>query len=243
VAIGTIDYYNKVMRSVVAGILLLTAARCAAHEDYAQARRRMVREQLEARDIDAPRVLEAMGRVPRERFVPAVLRPSAYADHALPIGNGQTISQPYIVALMTQLAEVGPDEIVLEIGTGSGYQAAVLSGLAREVYTIEIIPELAETASERLRELGYDNVTVRTGDGYLGWPEKGPFDVILVTAAPPEVPPPLVEQLAPDGVLVIPVGPQSRVQNLLRIVKSADGTTVTENVLPVVFVPLVRERK
>jgi len=225
--------------------ILLSVARCSSQgeETYDEPRRRMVEEQLRARDIEDPRVLAAMGRVPRHLFVPAALRFRAYADHPLPIGNGQTISQPYIVALMTQLAEVSPDDVVLEIGTGSGYQAAVLSEIAREVYTIEIVPELADTARTRLAELGYKDVTVRTGDGYLGWKEKAPFDAILVTAAAPEVPPPLVEQLAPGAILVIPVGPQSQVQSLLRIQKAADGTTVTREILPVVFVPLVRERK
>jgi protein-L-isoaspartate(D-aspartate) O-methyltransferase len=222
--------------------ILLSGARCSQDEDaYDEARRRMVEEQLRARDIEDSRVLAAMGRVPRHLFVPAALRFRAYADHPLPIGNGQTISQPYIVALMTELAEVEPDDVVLEIGTGSGYQAAVLSQIAREVATIEIVPELAETARARLAELGYENVTVRTGDGYLGWKEKAPFDAILVTAAAPEVPPPLVEQLAPGAILVIPVGPQSQIQSLLRIEKAADGTTVTRDVLPVVFVPLVRQ--
>jgi protein-L-isoaspartate(D-aspartate) O-methyltransferase len=226
--------------------ILLSAARCSSQgeETYDEPRRRMVEEQLRARDIEDPRVLAAMGRVPRHLFVPAALRFRAYADHPLPIGNGQTISQPYIVALMTQLAEVEPDDVVLEIGTGSGYQAAVLSEIVREVATIEIVPELADTARTRLAELGYKDVTVRTGDGYLGWKEKAPFDAILVTAAAPEVPAPLVEQLAPGAILVIPVGPQSQVQSLLRIQKGADGTTVTtREILPVVFVPLVRERR
>jgi protein-L-isoaspartate(D-aspartate) O-methyltransferase len=223
--------------------ILLSAARCSSQgeETYDEPRRRMVEEQLRARDIEDPRVLAAMGRVPRHLFVPAALRFRAYADHPLPIGNGQTISQPYIVALMTQLAEVEPDDVVLEIGTGSGYQAAVLSEIAREVATIEIVPDLADTARTRLAALGYKDVTVRTGDGYLGWKEKAPFDAILVTAAAPEVPPPLVEQLGPGGILVIPVGPQSQVQSLLRIQKAADGSTVTREILPVVFVPLVRQ--
>jgi len=224
---------------------LLSTARCTSQgeQSHDEPRRLMVEEQLLGRDIKDPRVLAAMGRVPRHLFVPAALRFRAYADHPLPIGNGQTISQPYIVALMTQLAEVEPDDVVLEIGTGSGYQAAVLSEIAKEVYTIEIVPDLAESAKARLAELGYDDVTVRAGDGYLGWKEKAPFDAILVTAAAPEVPPPLVEQLAPGAILVIPVGPQSEVQSLLRIQKAADGTTVTREILPVVFVPLVRERK
>jgi len=226
--------------------ILLSAARCSSQgplseEAYDEPRRRMVDEQLRARDIEDPRVLTAMGRVPRHLFVPAALRFRAYADHPLPIGSSQTISQPYIVALMTQLAEVEPDDVVLEIGTGSGYQAAVLSEIVREVYSIEIVPDLAETAKTRLSELDYRNVTVKTGDGYLGWKEKAPFDAILVTAAAPEVPPPLVEQLAPGAILVIPVGPQSQVQSLLRIEKAADGTTTTREILPVVFVPLVRK--
>jgi protein-L-isoaspartate(D-aspartate) O-methyltransferase len=223
--------------------ILLSGARCSGQgpESYEERRRRMVEEQLRARDIRDPRVLEVMGRVPRHLFVPEALRFRAYADHPLPIGSGQTISQPYIVALMTQLAEVEPDELVLEVGTGSGYQAAVLSELVKEVATIEILPELADTARKRLAELGYKNVTVRTGDGYVGWKEKAPFDAILVTAAAPEVPPPLVEQLASGGILVIPVGPQSQVQSLLRIQKAEDGTTTTREILPVVFVPLVRE--
>ncbi len=225
--------------------ILLSAARCSSQgeEAHDESRRRMVEEQLRARDIEDPQVLAAMGRVPRHLFVPDALRFRAYADHPLPIGNGQTISQPYIVALMTQLAEVESGDVVLEIGTGSGYQAAVLSEIAREVYTIEIVPDLAESARTRLAELGYRNVTAKTGDGYLGWKEKAPFDAILVTAAAPEVPPPLVEQLAPGAILVIPVGPQSQVQSLLRIEKAADGTTTTREVLPVVFVPLVRERR
>ena len=227
----------------ISATILLSAIRCSSQgeETYDEPRRHMVEEQLRARDIEDPRVLAAMGRVPRHLFVPAALRFRAYADHPLPIGNGQTISQPYIVALMTELAEVEPDDKVLEIGTGSGYQAAVLSEIAREVATIEIVSELADTARARLAELGYKNVTVRTGDGYLGWKEKAPFDAILVTAAAPEVPPPLVEQLAPGAILVIPVGPQSQVQSLLRIQKTADGTTVTREILPVVFVPLVRQ--
>ncbi len=227
-------------------VLLLPAAgaRCSG-QDYEEARRAMVKEQLEARGIGDPVVLSTMGRVRRELFVPAVERPLAYADHALPIGSGQTISQPYIVALMTELANVGESDVVLEVGTGSGYQSAVLSEIVGngKVYTIEILPELADTARARLTELGYENVTVRTGDGYLGWPEKSPFDAILVTAAADELPRPLIEQLAPGGILVIPVGPSSELQRLLRIEKKADGTTLTREIVPVRFVPLVHERK
>jgi protein-L-isoaspartate(D-aspartate) O-methyltransferase len=223
---------------------LASGTRCSS-QDYERARRAMVKEQLEARDIKDRAVLDAMGRVPRELFVPAVERSLAYGDHPLPIGSGQTISQPYIVALMTELAGVEAGDVVLEVGTGSGYQAAVLSQIVREgkVYTIEILPELADTARARLKDLGYGNVTVLAGDGYLGWPEKSPFDAILVTAAADEVPPPLLAQLAPGGILVIPVGPSSDVQRLLRIEKKEDGTTTTREIVPVRFVPLVRERK
>ena len=228
--------------SVWGALALADCSGEALEQHYEDARRQMVKEQLEARDITNPAVIGAMGRVPRHLFVPTVLRPGAYADHPLPIGEGQTISQPYIVALMTQLAEPEPDDVVLEIGTGSGYQSAILAEIVREVYTIEIIPELFEDAIARLKSLGYDNVTGKAGDGYLGWPEHAPFDAILVTAAAPEIPPPLVEQLAPGGVLIIPVGPQGRIQKLLRIRKAVNGTTTTEEVSPVVFVPLVRER-
>lgn len=223
-------------------LLVPSASRCAGQEDYAEARRRMVEEDLMGRDIRDPEVLEAMGKVPRHEFVPVVVRPRAYADHALPIGEGQTISQPYIVALMTQLAEVSKGDAVLEIGTGSGYQAAVLSEIVSKVYTIEIVPSLAETAKRRLEDLGYDNVTCKTGDGYVGWEEHAPFDAILVTAAAPAIPQPLIEQLRTGGFLVIPVGPQNEVQKLLRIEKLPDGSTETEEIIPVVFVPLVRER-
>ena len=224
-------------------VMSLAAAHCAGQEDYAEARRTMVREHLQGRDISDPRVLEVMGRVPRHEFVPAILRSRAYADHALPIAEGQTISQPYIVALMTQLAEIEEDHAVLEIGTGSGYQSAVLAEMVREVHTIEIIPELAESAQAKLAALGYENVHGKTGDGYLGWAENAPYDAIFVTAAASEVPPPLVAQLAPGGILVIPVGPQSQVQKLLRIEKANDGTITTKEIIPVVFVPLVRERR
>ncbi len=224
-------------------VMSFAAAHCAGQEDYAEARRTMVREHLRGRDISDPRVLEVMGRVPRHEFVPAILRSRAYADHALPIAEGQTISQPYIVALMTQLAEIEEDHAVLEVGTGSGYQSAVLAEMVREVHTIEIIPELAESAQAKLAALGYENVHGKTGDGYLGWAENAPYDAILVTAAAPEVPPPLVAQLAPGGILVIPVGPQSQVQKLLRIEKANDGTITTKEIIPVVFVPLVRERR
>ena len=222
-------------------LIVATATRCTGQEDYVEERRAMVRDQLEARDIDDRTVLEAMGAVRRHQFVPTMLQTRAYRDHPLPIGNQQTISQPYIVALMTQLADVSANDVVLEVGTGSGYQAAVLAEIVDQVYTIEIISELATSARERLTSLGYDNVSVRAGDGYLGWKEKAPFDAILVTAAATEVPQPLVEQLKPGGIMIIPVGPRSQVQSLRRIQKAEDGSTTNEEVIPVVFVPLTRE--
>ena len=186
----------------------------------------------------APRVLRAMADVPREQFVPSEMVPYAYADNALPIGAGQTISQPFIVALMTDLLEPTPGDRILEIGTGSGYQAAVLSGLVRQVYSIEILPELARLAGERFAQLGYRNIEVRSGDGYRGWPEEAPFDGIIVTAAVSHVPPPLVEQLKPEGRLVIPVGLPSSHQELLLVTKGRDGALETRSVLGVAFVPL-----
>ena len=190
--------------------------------------------------LDA-RVLDAIGRVPRHELVPAALRARAYENRALPIGEGQTISQPYVVALMTHLAALGEEAIVLEIGTGSGYQAAVLAEIAREVYTIEIIEPLGRRAEAALARLGYRNVTVRVGDGYAGWPEHAPFDAILVTAAPEEVPAPLVEQLAPGGRLVVPVGAQGSAQSLRVIEKDAAGEVTETDILPVLFVPFLRD--
>jgi protein-L-isoaspartate(D-aspartate) O-methyltransferase len=199
----------------------------------------MVDRQIEARGIRDPRVLEAMRRVPRERFVPLLHRGSAYADHPLSIGYEQTISQPYIVAWMTEALRVGPASRVLEIGTGSGYQAAVLAEIVREVYTIEIVEPLAASARETLASLGYRNVHVRHGDGYQGWPEQAPFDGIIVTAAPDHVPQPLVDQLGVGGRLVIPVGGQREMQFMTVITKTTTGVT-REETIPVRFVPLVR---
>ena len=189
------------------------------------------------------RVMAAMAKVPRHRFVPADQERYAYDNRPLPIGNGQTISQPFIVALMTDLLDLQPGHRVLEIGTGCGYQAAVLGELTREVYTIEIVEPLAKEAAARLAALGYKNVTARSGDGYAGWPQHAPFDAIMVTAAPSEVPPALIEQLKPGGRLVIPVGTQFIGQNLLVIEKDAGGKTTTRNVLAVRFVPLTRDKQ
>ena len=186
------------------------------------------------------RVLQAMGQAKRHLFVPERSCSIAYADMPLSIGLGQTISQPFIVALMTQLAEVAPDHVVLEVGTGSGYQAAILAHLARKVCTIEIIPPLAEAAAKTLRDLRYDNVSVRLGDGYVGWPECGPFDAIVVTAALGQVPPPLIEQLKVGGRLVMPVGTEYGTQHLTVVEKIAPDKTTTRAVAPVRFVPFTR---
>lgn len=183
-------------------------------------------------------VMEAMGKVPRHEFVPAHLRRSAYENRPLPIGYGQTISQPYIVALMTDLLDVDEDDVVLEIGTGSGYQAAILAELVEKVYTIEIVGELGEQAKGRLQHLGYQNVEVRVGDGYYGWEEHAPFDGIIVTAAAGHVPPPLIKQLKPGGGMIIPVGSPFMTQQLMLVKKEKDGTIKTKQVLPVIFVPL-----
>jgi len=218
-----------------------------AQEAYEPQRRRMVEEVVAlARESRAAtgrvtlseRVLSAMAKVPRHDFVPADQKAAAYANRPLPIGLGQTISQPFIVALMTDLMEVKPGDRVLEIGTGSGYQAAVLAELAGTVYTVEIVEPLAREAAGRLKQLGYRNVVAKSGDGYQGWPEHAPFDAIMVTAAPREVPQPLIEQLKPGGRLVVPVGGQATGQELLLIEKKPDGTVARSNILAVRFVPL-----
>ena len=187
------------------------------------------------------RVKEAFSRVPRHAFVPSELEASAYGNCPLPIGYGQTISQPYIVALMTDLIHPQPDDVVLEVGTGSGYQAAVLSALVKHVYSVEVVEHLARQARDRLLRLGYDNVEVRIGNGAEGWPEHAPYDAILVTAAAESVPQALIQQLKPGGILVIPVGPSYFGQQLCLIRKRADGTIEERDVLPVVFVPLVQD--
>jgi protein-L-isoaspartate(D-aspartate) O-methyltransferase len=217
-------------------------AAAALQDQYAGARRAMVDEQIAARGVRDPRVLAAMRETPRHLFAPPDLQAEAYTDSPLPISHGQTISQPYIVALMTELARPAPSDRALEVGTGSGYQAAVLSRLVSHVYSIEIVEELAQSAQRRLKTLGHHNVTVRSGDGYAGWPEHAPFDIILVTAAPDHVPAPLLAQLKPGGRLVIPVGPVSSIQELRLIEKDDAGRTRTTRVTPVRFVPLVRPR-
>ena len=207
-------------------------------EERVEERERMVLEQIAARGVDDAAVLDAMRQVPRHLFVPEREARSAYADRPLPIGHGQTISQPYIVALMTELLEVKPGDKILEIGTGSGYQAAVITELTPYVYTIEIIEALGEIADERLTTLGYATVSTNIADGYYGWEEEAPFDGIIVTCAAGHIPPPLLAQLARGGRMVIPVGSVYDVQYLVRVTKDEDGTTRSEALLPVRFVPM-----
>lgn len=235
--------------SVVFLVLLLAAGSLhgAADDSFRAAREEMVREiegdvrrtseRIGKTALD-PRVMEIMARVPRHEFVPRAEINHAYANRPLPIGYGQTISQPYIVAIMTDLLNVGSESAVLEVGTGSGYQAAVLAEYVRNVYSIEIVRELAESAAERLKRLGCDNVMVRTGDGYYGWKEHAPFDGIVVTAAAGHIPPPLLEQLKPGGRMIIPVGGPFFVQQLMLVEKGQQGEIQTRQILPVAFVPL-----
>ncbi len=217
---------------------LRPAQAAAGEKAFREARERMVREQIEDRGVRDARVLAAMRKVERHRFVPDTMLPVAYTDQPLPIGHRQTISQPYIVAFMTEALELKPTDKVLEIGTGSGYQAAVLAELAREVYSIEIVEPLAKEAAERLKPFNYANLKLRIGDGHRGWPEAAPFDAIMVTAAPERIPPLLVEQLAAGGRLVVPVG--RTFQELIRVRRTEDGIK-QEELLPVRFVPMVGE--
>jgi len=243
------------MLAVLLPALLLLAAShaqpSAAQDQRAAARSRMVAEiAAMARETGgetgrpkfSDAVIAAMAKVPRHRFVPLLQESSAYENRPLPIGEGQTISQPYIVALMTDLLDPKPGDSVLEVGTGSGYQAAVLAELVAKVYTIEIVEPLGRRATQLLGELGYRNIAVRVGDGYGGWPSAAPFDAIIVTAAPATIPQPLVDQLKPGGRMVIPVGGSLDVQQLLLVEKQSDGRTTTRRTLPVRFVPLTRDR-
>ncbi len=204
---------------------------------YADEREEMVKTQIQSRGVSDKRVLAALRKVERHRFVPEEMRSYAYIDRPLPIGEGQTISQPYVVALMTELLELKGEEKVLEIGTGSGYQAAILAELCGRVYTIEILEPLADRSRALLEELGYGNIEVRCGDGYLGWPEHAPFDAIIVTCAPPEIPEPLAGQLKEGGRMVIPVG---TVFQELKVIEKKDGKLITKDVIPVRFVPMLR---
>lgn len=206
--------------------------------DFKNLREQMVSSQIEARGIKDKAVLNAMRKIKRHLFVPQEYRHLAYIDSPLPIGEGQTISQPYIVALMSELLSLSGKERVLEIGTGSGYQAAILAELAAEVYTIEILPSLAQKAEKLLRSLGYENIKVKCGDGYLGWEEYAPFDAIIVTCAPEQIPPALIEQLKEGGKMVIPLG--ERYQEL-KLIKKKDGKIEIESIIPVRFVPMQRD--
>jgi protein-L-isoaspartate(D-aspartate) O-methyltransferase len=228
-------------------MLLISFAECTEGEkvpernlkgDFKAMREKMVESQIKSRGVRDPRVLAAMLKVERHLFVPKESQNSAYSDQPLPIGEGQTISQPYIVALMTELLELKGGERVLEVGTGSGYQAAILAELAAEVYTIEIVEKLASSAQKVLLELGYQNIKVKAGDGYLGWPEAAPFDAIIITCAPDHVPKPLLDQLKEGGRMVVPVGTYS--QDLKKIVKKS-GKIETTGIIPVIFVPMTGE--
>jgi len=212
-----------------------------AFRERVNERERMVAIQIRARDVKDPNVLKAMQIVPRHAFVPESKRRYAYDDYPLPIEYNQTISQPYIVAFMTEALKLGPDSKVLEIGTGSGYQAAVCAEIAREVYTIEIVDGLAKTAKERLKKLGYKNVFVKAGDGFFGWPEKAPFDAIIGTAAAERIPKPLLEQLKPGGRMIIPTGSPYGFQYLELVTKDKDGKIRKSRVMPVRFVPMTGE--
>ncbi len=227
-------------------ILSLAAASCTqakapdgaqmALDNFEKERNDMVRDQIEARGVSNPAVLQALRSVERHQFVPEGDRSEAYADRPLLIGSGQTISQPYIVGFMTQAIKPKKTDKVLEIGTGCGYQAAVLSKLVDHVFTIEIVDDLAKTAKERLERLNYANITVRSGDGYAGWPEEAPFDSIIVTAAPEQIPPKLIEQLKPGGRLIAPVGKD--LQDLIVVEKNLDGSIIRRSVMAVRFVPM-----
>ena len=210
-------------------------------ETFTRHRKQMVKEQIANRGVQDKRVLDAMEAVPRHLFIPDENRAYSYWDQPVPIGLGQTISQPYIVAFMTELLKVDKDDVVLEVGTGSGYQAAILAMLARQVYTIEIVEELGNNAFKRLKTMGYTNIEGKIGDGYKGWPEHAPFDAIIVTAAAEQIPQPLIEQLKPGGRMVIPVGRVYEVQELMLITKDASSKVVKESIIPVRFVPLIRK--
>jgi protein-L-isoaspartate(D-aspartate) O-methyltransferase len=229
------------MKNIIALIACFVYMMGFAQEDFTAERKRMVKTQLEARDINEPATLQAMLDVPRHLFVPENIKKYAYRDSALPIGEDQTISQPYIVAYMTQALKLKPHDKVLEIGTGSGYQAAVLAEIVDSVYTIEIVKPLGIIAEKRLKRLGYTNIYTRIGDGYHGWPDQAPFDAIIVTAAVQEIPPKLLEQLGEGGRMIIPVG-ETRVQRNLILATKKDGEIRTKKLIPVVFVPFTRDK-
>jgi protein-L-isoaspartate(D-aspartate) O-methyltransferase len=241
---------NRFVLLILGVFVLLMDTSAQAQDEYTQARRGMIQEieadvhltsvYINKKELD-PKVMDAMRKVPRHEFVPVQVRHLAYENRPLPIGHGQTISQPYIVALMTDLLEPKRQHKVLEVGTGSGYQAAILAELVAEVFTIEIIEPLGNEARERLKQLNYKNAHVRIGDGYYGWEGQGPFDGIVVTAAASHIPPPLIQQLKPGGRMVIPVGSRFMVQQLVVVEKDAKGKLTTRQILPVRFVPLTGE--
>lgn len=250
-----LESYHRPTTAMLGALLLLGASGCLldpaqAGESFQDSRENMIRlieadvrytsEYLKQSILDA-RVLDAMARVPRHEFVSPDLVDQAYENRPLPIGHGQTISQPYIVAIMTDLLDIEADHRILEIGTGSGYQAAVLAELNTRVWSIEIIPALGQQAQTRLQHLGYENIDVRIGDGYYGWPEHAPFDAIIVTAAANHIPPPLLQQLKPGGKMIIPVGSQFSTQQLILITRGENDEFITRQVLPVRFVPLTGE--
>ncbi len=231
-------------RPLLIGLILLIAPWACGQDkstDFEHARRLMVNKQIMARGVTDSAVVAAMRSVPRHLFVPREMQAYAYADGPQLIGHSQTISQPFIVAYMTAALEVKPGQRILEIGAGSGYQAAILATIGAQVYTIEIVPELGRSAASRLEQMGYDNITVRIGDGYQGWPEQAPYDRIIVTAAPEEIPPRLVEQLAPGGIMVLPKGPRWWTQELIILSKDSEGNVTTTAVMAVRFVPMVRD--
>lgn len=224
-------------------LLLLPVTDLAEDSEYAEQRNAMVKQTIGERGVQDSEVLRAMYTVPRHEFVPDNLRDHAYEDRPLPIGLGQTISQPYIVAYMTELLQLKKESTALEIGTGSGYQAAILAEIVDQVYTIEIFEELGQQAQKCFERLGYDNVTATIGDGYYGWEEFAPFDGIIVTCAADHIPPPLIQQLKPGGKMVIPVGGVFQVQTLMLVIKDEDGEVTVKNMLPVRFVPLLGDHE
>jgi protein-L-isoaspartate(D-aspartate) O-methyltransferase len=221
-------------------LLLFSSAPAQEAEKLRESREKMVKQQIKGRGVRDASVLKAMATVQRHLFVPASQAGEAYSDRPLPIGYGQTISQPYMVAYMTEVIKPGPSAKALEVGTGSGYQAAVLAEIMQQVYTIEIVPELGKAAAKRLRDLGYENVQVKVADGYHGWQDNGPFDAIVVTAAAEYVPPPLIDQLKEGGRMVIPIGSPFMTQ-MLMLVEKKKGKAVTRSLMPVVFVPFTRK--
>jgi len=234
---------------IIFSLFFLVPTHASDETKYQKRRARLVKEiQASVRDTESyigksslnPLVMKVMGNLPRHDFVPASQKPFAYFNRPLPIGHGQTISQPYIVALMTDLLDVGPNDKVFELGTGSGYQAAMLSELVKEVYTVEIVPELGRSAKKRFQQLGYHNIKSKVGDGYYGWKENAPYDAIIVTAASNQIPPPLLEQLKPGGNMVIPVGAPFTIQQLVLVKKDKQGKIHTQQMLPVRFVPIRR---